>query len=1156
MKRDNRITLVSCLAILMLAAMAAQTTAAVEKGPYLIYPGDNTQMTVLWQLSAPSSNLLRWGTTTSYSTGSTTPGVYGANQYKYTITGLTPGTLYYYDIANVGSGTFKTAPADNAADVKFMAFGDTRSNPSTHDTVNARMITTYENDPDYQTFAILTADWVNDGTSESQWTSEFFSRSLTNVMDMHANLPVNGSIGNHEGNGTLYRNYWPYSYVGSNWYWSFDYGPVHMVVVDLRSEGSTLGATQKAWLEADLAASTKQWNFLQFHAPVYSAGGSHSNNTNEQSYIQNLCVNNNVDIVFNGHNHYYSRAMINGVHHITTGGGGAPLNSPSPTYPSIVTVSQTNHFCKIDIQGYTLDFEAVTSGGSVIESFRISHEPDDTTPPTPNPMDWLTVPHATGTTTISMTAATAADDLNDVEYFFMCTGGGGNDSLWQSSPTYEDTGLMPNTEYTYQVFARDTSAVPNETAGSSEESARTDIDFPEPGDLDDDGNINVFDLYLFTLQWGRLDCTVENNWCDFADIAPLYGVVDLNDFGPLAENWMVTIVSLPEVVNQAASDITETTAVLNGEITSTGNENPAVTIYWGDDDAGTTGTWDQSVGLGTQGLGAFSTSIDTLSEYTNYYYRCYASNSAGGVWSNSTQTFKTKGSTVPITLDIHVSATNDDTEETISSGGMDSRTSTDLELGWESSASDLKLAGMRFNNINVPNGATVTNAYIEFTVDETSSGTCNLTVFGQLSPDVPSEFGSATGELSNRPRTSAEVDWTAIPNWNSEGTKQQTPDITSVISEITAQGGWAAGNSLVLLVEPDAGIVGKRVAESWDGATRDHSDPSRAPKLHIEYSGTLLKPVVVNQAASGVTSSGAVLNGEITSTGNEDPTVIIYWGETDGQDDDLAWDYSVNLGTQGPGAFSTSIGSLSEETTYYYRCYASNSAGGVWANSTETFDTLAQGSVWYSQNFDSIGAYGTAMPTGWIAGALPTEENYTPNAAYSDEALYVDNGSNYIRGRSYNYGTTGDSDRAVGQMPTSPRDRGIQVALVNNTGAPITSINLTYTGEQWRDNQGSLPDGVENLRMFISDAANFSGNVEYMGDQFSFTAPRNTGIQAAIDGNAAANRIENIGGQYTLTTPIAAGATFYITWHDFEDDNTADHALAIDDVVILLPGTN
>jgi len=90
-------------------------------------------------------------------------------------------------------------------------------------------------------------------------------------------------------------------------------------------------------------------------------------------------------------------------------------------------------------------------------------------------MTWATEPYATGATSISMTATTATD-VSGVEYFFDCTAGGGNDSGWQDSATYEDTALSSETQYSYKVQARDKSTNQNATAFSTTKSATTDFD--------------------------------------------------------------------------------------------------------------------------------------------------------------------------------------------------------------------------------------------------------------------------------------------------------------------------------------------------------------------------------------------------------------------------------------------------------------------------------------------------------------------------------------------------------------------------------------------------------------------------------------------------------------------------------------------------------
>ncbi|MHC4255531.1 MAG: family 43 glycosylhydrolase [Planctomycetota bacterium] len=100
--------------------------------------------------------------------------------------------------------------------------------------------------------------------------------------------------------------------------------------------------------------------------------------------------------------------------------------------------------------------------------------PPDTDPPTPDPITWASVPSADSDTAISMTATTATDPAG-VSYFFDETSGnpGGSDSVWQSSPSYTDSDLNPETLYTYIVTARDNSSNHNETAASTAESATT-----------------------------------------------------------------------------------------------------------------------------------------------------------------------------------------------------------------------------------------------------------------------------------------------------------------------------------------------------------------------------------------------------------------------------------------------------------------------------------------------------------------------------------------------------------------------------------------------------------------------------------------------------------------------------------------------------------
>ena len=370
------------LNVVLVLLVTGLSRAGVRKGPYLIYPGSNTEMMVLWQLDISRSCGLEWGLDTSYADGNVVTAEYGADhQHKHIITGLEPGSRYYYRVtvdAEQYTGSFRAAPPAGTRKVKFLAYGDTRTNYLDHDMVNEAMVNTFQADANYQTMTLHTGDWVDDGEKEGNWTVEFFNPLCPNTLELQANLPINGCIGNHEWESgdnppTYFDKYWPYPHV-DGFYWSFDYGPVHITVIDQYSADYAPDSEQYNWLVNDLASTDKEWKLLQFHEPGYSAAGGHNDNTTVQNHIQPLCEQYGVDICFCGHNHYYARCDKNGVKHITSGGGGAPLRTPNANYsPYVEVVAESYHFCKIDIRGNELTVEAVTPQGQVLDRFTLEH---------------------------------------------------------------------------------------------------------------------------------------------------------------------------------------------------------------------------------------------------------------------------------------------------------------------------------------------------------------------------------------------------------------------------------------------------------------------------------------------------------------------------------------------------------------------------------------------------------------------------------------------------------------------------------------------------------------------------------------------------------------------------------------------------------------
>ncbi len=174
----------------------------------------------------------------------------------------------------------------------------------------------------------------------------------------------------------------------------------------------------------------------------------------------------------------------------------------------------------------------------------------------------------------------------------------------------------------------------------------------------------------------------------------------------------------------------------------------------------------------------------------------------------------------PTILEVRVSTGSDDAEEQAS--GSVGRSSSDLELVQESST---QTVGIRFQGVDIPLGATIVNAWLQFQADESHSGTTSLTIAAEASAN-PVTFSSTNGNISSRPRLTETVSWSP-PAWSTgaQGPAQQTPDLALVIQAVVNQQNWTSGNSLVIIIIGN----GKRVAESYNGSS------SAAALLHVEY---------------------------------------------------------------------------------------------------------------------------------------------------------------------------------------------------------------------------------------------------------------------------------------------------------------------------------
>ncbi|HEC11923.1 MAG TPA: hypothetical protein ENI80_01510 [Acidiferrobacteraceae bacterium] len=195
--------------------------------------------------------------------------------------------------------------------------------------------------------------------------------------------------------------------------------------------------------------------------------------------------------------------------------------------------------------------------------------------------------------------------------------------------------------------------------------------------------------------------------------------------------------------------------------------------------------------------------------------------------------------TSAVQLDRIINQSTDDAEERPSLATPMYLTSSDMELVFDGSTR--QLVGLRFQDLQIPPGTTITRAYLEFTVDENDSGATNVVINGE---DIDNSVTFSTANnISGRTLTSATVAWLSIAAWNiadSDNEHKRTPDLTSIVQEIVDRSGWTIGNAMAFIIQAGSGCSSsacQRTAEAYNGRR------TQAARLHIEFAGYLAPPV-------------------------------------------------------------------------------------------------------------------------------------------------------------------------------------------------------------------------------------------------------------------------------------------------------------------------
>jgi hypothetical protein len=186
----------------------------------------------------------------------------------------------------------------------------------------------------------------------------------------------------------------------------------------------------------------------------------------------------------------------------------------------------------------------------------------------------------------------------------------------------------------------------------------------------------------------------------------------------------------------------------------------------------------------------------------------------------------------------------------------------------------------------------------------------------------------------------------------------------------------------------------------------------------------------------------------------------------------------------------------------------------------------------YAQNFDTLpisngiadpfvsvpgrgphnidGQIGTTGMDGWTMSNPEELGSSSGNTEYraQDGSLAGSNGRGIV-----SFGVNDSSERSLGTLATSNQINRFGLSLINNTGAPLTQVDIAFTGEQWRRGNIAAPGNLLTFAYAVTGnlGDGIDTNIFTEVTELSYSSP-NTQVapdptEVAIDGNAAANQV-------------------------------------------------
>jgi hypothetical protein len=137
---------------------------------------------------------------------------------------------------------------------------------------------------------------------------------------------------------------------------------------------NNLDAGQITWLARETAGSQADWKIAYAHHPLYSTGRYALTTVSRRRTLEPIYVNNGIDVVFSGHEHFYERLVPqNGIVYFVAGASGSVRAGEMQLSDRVARgYDKDLSFMLVEISGDTLYFQTLNRVGETVDSGHIT----------------------------------------------------------------------------------------------------------------------------------------------------------------------------------------------------------------------------------------------------------------------------------------------------------------------------------------------------------------------------------------------------------------------------------------------------------------------------------------------------------------------------------------------------------------------------------------------------------------------------------------------------------------------------------------------------------------------------------------------------------------------------------------------------------------